>query len=120
MFCLIPQLDEHIQDVCPRTKLMCQYEDIGCAHRVRCPLHNGGGVCVCVGGEWESRWQEGQVCGVEGGRGRTVCANVLSQTCQEGDISDKFVLMQLRCSPHRHQLSSGISSGVYNVFSELI
>ena len=34
VFLFIFQLDQHIEDVCPRTKMMCQYEEIGCAHRV--------------------------------------------------------------------------------------
>lgn len=28
------QLDQHIEDVCPKTKMVCEFEVIGCTHRV--------------------------------------------------------------------------------------
>ena len=28
------QLDKHIEDICPKTKINCDYEGIGCDHRV--------------------------------------------------------------------------------------
>lgn len=28
------QLDQHIEEVCPKTKMMCEFEYIGCTHRV--------------------------------------------------------------------------------------
>ena len=29
-----PQLDQHIEEVCPKTKMICEFEYIGCTHRV--------------------------------------------------------------------------------------
>ena len=29
------ELDKHIEVDCPRTKIVCQFEEIGCPHRVR-------------------------------------------------------------------------------------
>lgn len=29
-----PQLDQHIEEVCPKTKMICDFECIGCTHRV--------------------------------------------------------------------------------------
>lgn len=28
------QLDHHVGEECPKTKMTCEYEDIGCTHRV--------------------------------------------------------------------------------------
>lgn len=28
------QLDQHIEEVCPKTKMVCDFEVIGCTHRV--------------------------------------------------------------------------------------
>ena len=28
------ELDKHIEEECPRTKIVCQFEEIGCPHRV--------------------------------------------------------------------------------------
>ena len=28
------QLDQHIEEVCPKTKMICEFEYIGCTHRV--------------------------------------------------------------------------------------
>lgn len=40
-------LDAHIEQDCPRTKIMCQYEDIGCSHRAsreKLPKHYKTGI----------------------------------------------------------------------------
>lgn len=28
------QLDKHVEEVCPKTKVPCEYEDIGCEYKV--------------------------------------------------------------------------------------
>eukprot|EP00794_Sanderia_malayensis_P014291 gene14291-15778_t len=41
------ELDAHIEQECPRTKIMCQYEDIGCPHRCsreKLPKHYKTGI----------------------------------------------------------------------------